>query len=145
MNQVLNENERLLEQVINKDIVNIIMNSYVENAHVNMHECEKCIKLETELLDKKDFIEKETCDELFRSFTTLEKHCISLEVDTQLNQEIFQRDNSVSNQSTPSYDQYFEINELKAQSHTQEQAAILKEVVEQGKFQNPLNNSLDSA
>ncbi|GJW22040.1 retrovirus-related pol polyprotein from transposon TNT 1-94 [Tanacetum coccineum] len=29
--------------------------------------------------------------------------------------------------------------------HTQEQAAILKEIVEQGKSQNPLNNSLDSA
>ncbi|GKE82361.1 hypothetical protein Tco_1552361, partial [Tanacetum coccineum] len=28
--------------------------------------------------------------------------------------------------------------------HTQEQAAILREVVEQGKSQNPLNNSLDS-
>ncbi|GJR13247.1 retrovirus-related pol polyprotein from transposon TNT 1-94 [Tanacetum coccineum] len=29
--------------------------------------------------------------------------------------------------------------------HTQEQAAVLKEVVKQGKSQNPLNNSLDSA
>ncbi|GJZ62000.1 retrovirus-related pol polyprotein from transposon TNT 1-94 [Tanacetum coccineum] len=29
--------------------------------------------------------------------------------------------------------------------HTQEEAAILKEIVEQGKSQNPLNNSLDSA
>ncbi|GJS45946.1 retrovirus-related pol polyprotein from transposon TNT 1-94 [Tanacetum coccineum] len=38
MNQVLNENERLLEQVINKDIVNIIMNSSVDNASVNVHE-----------------------------------------------------------------------------------------------------------
>ncbi|GJX24660.1 retrovirus-related pol polyprotein from transposon TNT 1-94 [Tanacetum coccineum] len=104
MNQVLNENERLLEQVINKDIVNIIMNSSVDNASVNVHECKKCLKLETELLNKKDFIEKEIYDKLFRSFTTLEKHCISLEVDTQLNQEIFQRDNSVSN--------IFEINEL---------------------------------
>ncbi|GJV74768.1 hypothetical protein Tco_1506352 [Tanacetum coccineum] len=74
MNQVLNENERLLEQVINKDIVNIIMNSSVDNAYVNMHECEKCLKLETEILNKKDFIEKETYDKLFRSFTTLEKH-----------------------------------------------------------------------
>ncbi|GJT00051.1 hypothetical protein Tco_0821220 [Tanacetum coccineum] len=63
------------------------------------HECEKCLKLETELLNKKDFIEKEIYDKLFKSFTTLEKHCLSLEVDTQLNQEIFQRDNSVSNQS----------------------------------------------
>ncbi|GJY94195.1 retrovirus-related pol polyprotein from transposon TNT 1-94 [Tanacetum coccineum] len=232
MNQVLNENERLLEQFINKDIVNIIMNSSVNNAYVNVHECKKCLKLETELLNKKDFIEKETYDKLFRSYTTLEKHCISLEVDTQLNQEIFQRDNSVSNQSDPNFDQYFELNELKAQSqekdtvieklkekikslsgnmnkdkikkekglvitalkdelkkykgkdlannivtkhtiapemlkfdvepkapkllnnrtahsdylrHTQEQAAILREVVKQGKSQNPLNNSLDSA
>ncbi|GJU56171.1 hypothetical protein Tco_1229885 [Tanacetum coccineum] len=116
MNQVLNENERLLEQVINKDIVNIIMNSSVDNASVNVHECEKCLKLETELLNKNDFIEKETYDKLFRSFTILEKHCISLEVDTQLNQEIFQRDNSMSNQSAPSFDQYFKLNELKAQS-----------------------------
>ncbi|GJW65430.1 ribonuclease H-like domain-containing protein, partial [Tanacetum coccineum] len=76
----------------------------------------ECLKLVTELLNKKDFIEKETYDKLLRSYTTLEKHCISLEVDTQLNQEIFQRDNSVSNQSAPNFDQYFELNELKAQS-----------------------------
>ncbi|GJS82417.1 retrovirus-related pol polyprotein from transposon TNT 1-94 [Tanacetum coccineum] len=89
MNQLLNENERLLKQVINKDIVNIIMNSSVDNASVNVHECEKCLKLETKLLNKKDFVVKEIYDKLFKSFTTLEKHCISLEVDTQLNQEIF--------------------------------------------------------
>ncbi|GJR80194.1 hypothetical protein Tco_0150979 [Tanacetum coccineum] len=40
MNQVLNENERLLEQVLGKDIVNIIVNSSVNNASVNVHECE---------------------------------------------------------------------------------------------------------
>ncbi|GJR09101.1 hypothetical protein Tco_0791753 [Tanacetum coccineum] len=95
MNKVLNKNERLLEQVINKDIVNIIMNSFMENASVNVQECEKCLKLETDLLNKKDFVAKEIYDKLFKSFTTLEKHCISLEVDNQLNQEIFQRDNSV--------------------------------------------------
>ncbi|GKB11660.1 retrovirus-related pol polyprotein from transposon TNT 1-94, partial [Tanacetum coccineum] len=102
MNHVLNENERLLEQVISKDIVNILVNSSVNIASVNVHECEKCLKLETELLNKKDFVEKEIYDKLFKSFTTLEKHCISLEVDTQHNQEIFQRDNSISNQSAPS-------------------------------------------
>ncbi|GKD51922.1 retrovirus-related pol polyprotein from transposon TNT 1-94 [Tanacetum coccineum] len=102
MNQVLNKNERLLEQVINKDIVNVIMNSSADIASVNVHECEKCLKLETEL--QTDFIEKEIYDKLFKSFTTLEKHCISLEVDSQLNQEIFQRDNSVSNQSALSFD-----------------------------------------
>ncbi|GJR36974.1 retrovirus-related pol polyprotein from transposon TNT 1-94 [Tanacetum coccineum] len=128
MNQVLNENERLLEQVINKDIVNIIMNSSVDNASVNVHECEKCLELEIELLNKKDFIEKEICDKLFKSFTTLEKHCISLEVDTQLNQEIFQRDNSVSNQSAPSFDQLFELNKLKAQF--QEKDTVIKKLKE---------------
>ncbi|GJU63340.1 integrase, catalytic region, zinc finger, CCHC-type containing protein [Tanacetum coccineum] len=92
------------------------MNYFMDNVSVNVHECEKCLKLETELLNKKDFVEKEIYDKLFKSFTTLEKHCISLEVDTQLNQEIFQRDNSVSNQSAPSFDQLFELNELKAQS-----------------------------
>ncbi|GJR52381.1 hypothetical protein Tco_1402902 [Tanacetum coccineum] len=165
MNQVLNENERLLEQVISKDIVNIIVNSSMDNASVNVHECEKCLKLETELLNKKDFIEKEIYDKLFKSFTTLEKHCISLEVDTQLNQEIFQRDNSVSNQTlkddlrklkgktlvdnvvtkhtidpemlkidvepiTPKF-----LNKKTAHSayikHTQEEATVLKDLVEQ--------------
>ncbi|GJY74513.1 hypothetical protein Tco_0478944 [Tanacetum coccineum] len=99
-----------------KDIVNTIVNSSVDIASVNVHECEKCLKLETELLNKKDFVEKEIYDKLFKSFTTFEKHCISLDVDTQLNQKIFQRDNSVSNQSAPSFDQLFELNELKAQS-----------------------------
>nr|GEV46954.1 retrovirus-related Pol polyprotein from transposon TNT 1-94 [Tanacetum cinerariifolium] len=128
MNKVLNENERRLEQVINKDIVNIIMNSNVDNASVNVRECEKRLKLETELPNKKDFIEKETYDELFRSFTTLEKHCISLEVDTQLNQENIQMDNSVSNQSAPSSDQNFELNELKAR--LQEKVTVIKKLKE---------------
>ncbi|GJR65120.1 hypothetical protein Tco_0011185 [Tanacetum coccineum] len=128
MNQVLNENERLLEQVLSKDIVNIIVSSFVNIASVNVHECEKYLKLETELLKKKDFVEKKIYDKLFKSFTTLEKHCISLEVDTQLNQEIFQWDNSVSNQSAPSFDQLFELNELKAQS--QEKDTVIKKLKE---------------
>ncbi|GKD27666.1 hypothetical protein Tco_1233880 [Tanacetum coccineum] len=128
MNEVLNENERLLEQVISKDIVNIIVNSFVNNAYVNVHECEKYLKLKAELLNKKDFAEKEIYDKLFRSFTNLEKHCISLQVGTQLNQEIFQRDNSVSNQRALSFDQYFELNELKAQS--QEKDTVIKKLKE---------------
>ncbi|GJY88124.1 retrovirus-related pol polyprotein from transposon TNT 1-94 [Tanacetum coccineum] len=138
MNQVLNENERLLEQVLSKDIVNIIVNSSVNIASVNVHECEKCRKLETELLKKKDFVEKEIYDKLFKSFTTLEKHCISLEVDTQLNQEIFQRDNSVSNQSTPSFDQLFELNGLKARS--QEKDTVIKMLKERINAQSGKNN-----
>ncbi|GJS81169.1 hypothetical protein Tco_0747710 [Tanacetum coccineum] len=127
INQVLNENERLLEQVISKDIVNIIVNSSMDNVCVNVNEYEKCLKLETGL-NKNDFIEKEIYDKLFRRYTTFEKHSISLEVDTQLNQEIFQRDNSVSNQSASSFDQYFELNELEAQSQKKDTVIIkLKE------------------
>ncbi|GJY08976.1 retrovirus-related pol polyprotein from transposon TNT 1-94 [Tanacetum coccineum] len=126
MNQALNENERLLEQVMSKDIVNLIVNSSMDFASVNVHECEKCLKLKTEL--QKDFVEKEIYDKLFKRFTTLEKHCILLEVDTQLNQEIFQRNNSISNQSAPSFDQLFELNELKAQS--QEKDMVIKKLKE---------------
>ncbi|GJV13060.1 hypothetical protein Tco_1354601 [Tanacetum coccineum] len=136
MNQVLNENERLLEQVLSKDIVNIIVNSSVNNASVNVHECEKCLQLETEL--QTDFIEKEIYDKLFKSFTTLEKHCISLEVDSQLNQENFQRDNPVSNQSAPSFDQLFELNELKAQS--QEKDTVIKKLKERIKVLSGIKN-----
>ncbi|GKG13683.1 hypothetical protein Tco_0350643, partial [Tanacetum coccineum] len=111
---------------MSKDIVNIIVNSSVNNDSLNVNECEKCLKLETEL--QKDFVEKEIYDNLFKSFTTLEKYCISLEVDTQLNQEIFQRDNSVSNQSALSFDQLFELNELKALS--QEKDTVIKKLKE---------------
>ncbi|GJT59499.1 retrovirus-related pol polyprotein from transposon TNT 1-94 [Tanacetum coccineum] len=113
---------------MSKDIVNLIVNSSKDFASVNVHEYEKCLKLEIEL--QKDFVEKEIYDKLFKRFTTLEKHCISLEVDTQLNQEISQRDNSISNQSAPSFDQLFELNELKAQSHEKDMVIKkLKEII----------------
>ncbi|GJW63951.1 retrovirus-related pol polyprotein from transposon TNT 1-94 [Tanacetum coccineum] len=104
------------------------MNSSVDIASVNVHECEKFLKLETELLNNKDFIEKVIYDKLFKSFTTFEKHCISLEVDSRLNHEIFKRDNFISNQSAPSFDQLFELNELKARS--QEKDTIIKKLKE---------------
>nr|GEZ22644.1 hypothetical protein [Tanacetum cinerariifolium] len=124
MNKVLTENERLLEQVISKDVVNIVVTSTVNNAYEPMHECERCVKLETEL--HKDFIQREIYDKLFKRYTTLEKYCISLEVDTQLNLEIFQ--SAFSQQSVPSFDQLFEINELNAQS--QEKDMVIKKLKE---------------
>ncbi|GJR03606.1 retrovirus-related pol polyprotein from transposon TNT 1-94 [Tanacetum coccineum] len=56
----------------------------------------------------------------------IEKYCISLEVDSQINQEIFQRDNSISNKNAPSFDQLFNLNELKAQS--QEKDTVIKKL-----------------
>nr|GEV06935.1 hypothetical protein [Tanacetum cinerariifolium] len=53
---------------------------------------------------------------------------ITEEVDTQPEQEIFQRNNSFSQQSVPSFDQLFEINDLKAQS--QEKDTIIMKLKE---------------
>ncbi|GJW28570.1 hypothetical protein Tco_0045445 [Tanacetum coccineum] len=111
---------------MSKDIVNLLVNPSVENYSVNVHECQKCLKLETEL--QTDFVIRETYDKLFKSFTILEKLCISLEVDTQFKHEIFQRENSVSNQSVPSLDQLFELNKLKALS--QEKDMVIKKLKE---------------
>nr|GEU31687.1 hypothetical protein [Tanacetum cinerariifolium] len=87
MTEVLNENKRLLEQAISKDIVNIVVTANVNNAYESVNECERCVTLETEL--QKDFIKMECYDKLFKQYTILEKHCISLEVDIQFEQEIF--------------------------------------------------------
>nr|GFA94815.1 hypothetical protein [Tanacetum cinerariifolium] len=87
MKEFLNENERLLEQAINKDIVNIVVTANVNYPYESVNECKRCVTLETEL--QKDFIKKECYDKLLKQHITLEKHCISLEVDTQLEHEIF--------------------------------------------------------
>ncbi|GJR71377.1 retrovirus-related pol polyprotein from transposon TNT 1-94 [Tanacetum coccineum] len=90
-------------------------------SHVWMN---KCLELESELLKKKDLIEKDVYDKLLKSYSTLEKHCISLELATQLNQEIFQKDTSGANQIAPTFNQLFEINKLKAQS--QEKDTVIR-------------------
>ncbi|GKB36256.1 hypothetical protein Tco_0881198 [Tanacetum coccineum] len=97
---------------LSETVVNLSVNASGETVN----ECQKCLELKTELLNKKDFVDKETYDKLCKSFTTLEKHCITLEADSQLNQEIFQQENSVLNQNAPSFTQLFELSELKAQS-----------------------------
>ncbi|GJT85337.1 retrovirus-related pol polyprotein from transposon TNT 1-94 [Tanacetum coccineum] len=104
MNQVLSENERLLAQAIDHDIVKTVVNLSVNDGCETVNECQKCLELKTELLNKKDVVDKETYDKLCKSFTTLEKHCITLEADSQLNQEIFQQKRqTVLDQKAPSF------------------------------------------
>ncbi|GJT21654.1 hypothetical protein Tco_0891591 [Tanacetum coccineum] len=121
------DNDQLLNQIMSQEIVHILANSVdildVKKSCVN--DCSKCLELETE---KKDFIEKEAYDKLVKSYSTLEKHCILLELATQLNQEIFQRENSGENLNAPTFNQLFEINELKAQS--QEKDTIIRKLKE---------------
>ncbi|GJZ82883.1 retrovirus-related pol polyprotein from transposon TNT 1-94 [Tanacetum coccineum] len=129
MNQVLSENERLLAQAIDHDIVKTVVNLSVNDGCETVNECQKCLELKTELLNKKDFVDKETYDKLCKSFTTLEKHCITLETNSQLNQEIFQQKNSVLDQNAPSFTQLFELSELRAQS--QEKDTVIVKLKEQ--------------
>ncbi|GJV44449.1 retrovirus-related pol polyprotein from transposon TNT 1-94 [Tanacetum coccineum] len=131
---------------------NIIVNSSLNIASVNVHECEKCLKLETELLNKKDFVEKVIYDKLDNSVSNqtlkndlrklkrkdladnaVTKHTIDpemLKIDVEYLNPRLLNNRSVHSNYT---------------KHTQEEATILREIVEQGKSQNPLNTSLDSA
>nr|GEX03076.1 hypothetical protein [Tanacetum cinerariifolium] len=89
------DNDQLLKQIMSQENVHIVVNSMdslnVKKSRVN--NCNKCLELETELFKKKDLIEKDVYDKLLKSYSTLEKHFISLDLATQLNQEVFQKDN----------------------------------------------------
>ncbi|GJU78888.1 retrovirus-related pol polyprotein from transposon TNT 1-94 [Tanacetum coccineum] len=64
MDPIVVKNERLLEQAIDKDIVKTVVNLSVNANGENVTECQKCLELETELVKKKDFVDKETYDKL---------------------------------------------------------------------------------
>ncbi|GJT77400.1 retrovirus-related pol polyprotein from transposon TNT 1-94 [Tanacetum coccineum] len=67
INQVLSENERLLAQAIDNDIVKTVVNLSVNEDCETVNECQRCLELKTELLNKKDFVDKETYDKLSQS------------------------------------------------------------------------------
>nr|GEV78791.1 hypothetical protein [Tanacetum cinerariifolium] len=123
MKNILKENDRLLTQALSVDIVIIVVHDNVKSACMNMDVCESCVTIETE--HQNDFIHKECYDTLFQKFNTLEKHCMSLEVDNQLKKEIFQRNTLFSQESAPTFAELFEINDLKAQSQAKD-TVILK-------------------
>ncbi|GJZ73947.1 hypothetical protein Tco_0638093 [Tanacetum coccineum] len=99
------DNDQLLNQIMSQEIVHIVANS------VDIY-----------------FVEREAYDKIVKSYSNLEKHCISLELATQLNQEIFQRENYGENLNALTFNQSFEINELKAQS--QEKDTIIRKLKE---------------
>ncbi|GJZ08541.1 retrovirus-related pol polyprotein from transposon TNT 1-94 [Tanacetum coccineum] len=112
----------------NRDIVNIVVNSSVDvntsvkvNSSVVMNDsvnyvemCNKCLELEAELIKQHNMVEKDEYNKLSKRFSELEQHCISLEIAMQLNKENFQKNNTSVNQTEPSFNQLFELNNLKA-------------------------------
>ncbi|GJX18322.1 hypothetical protein Tco_0219154 [Tanacetum coccineum] len=122
------DNDQLLKQILSQEIMHIAVNSVdildVKKSCVN--ECNKCLELETKLLKKKDLIEKDVYNKLLKSYSTLEKHFISLELTTQLNQEVFQKNNFCENQNAHTFSQLLELNKLKAQS--QEKDTVIRKL-----------------
>ncbi|GJY20723.1 hypothetical protein Tco_0393289, partial [Tanacetum coccineum] len=118
--QFLIKNDRLLNQIISQDIVNIVVNSsenmntsvnvnsfVAMNDYVNyVEKCNKCLELEAELIKQHNMVEKDEYNKLSKSYSQLEQHCISLELAMQLNKEIFSKNNTSVNQTEPTFDQF---------------------------------------
>nr|GFA58302.1 hypothetical protein [Tanacetum cinerariifolium] len=113
MENVLQENDRLLTQALSVEIVNIVVHDNMKFDCLSVDACAHCVTTESKL--KPDFIKKECYETLLQQYNILETHCISLEVTNQLNTEIFQRDTVSSSESAPTFAELFEINDLKAQ------------------------------
>ncbi|GJU82057.1 retrovirus-related pol polyprotein from transposon TNT 1-94 [Tanacetum coccineum] len=115
------DNDRLLHQIMSQYVMFTLMNSTVvfgdsENLEIKKSKtCNKCLDLEVELVKRKNMVEQDVYTELSNSFAKLEKHYISLELDIQLNQQIFQKDKSCETQNALEFSEYFENNDLKAQ------------------------------
>ncbi|GJZ26981.1 integrase, catalytic region, zinc finger, CCHC-type containing protein, partial [Tanacetum coccineum] len=131
--QFLIKNDRLLDQIISQDIVNIVVNSsmdvntYVKvnssvvmNDYVNYVEmCNKCLELEAELIKQHN---------MMSNAATIAPGMYKLD-------PIILAPKVKNNREAHEY--YL--------MHTMEQAAILREVVEQAKSRNPLNSASYSA
>ncbi|GJR14312.1 retrovirus-related pol polyprotein from transposon TNT 1-94 [Tanacetum coccineum] len=72
--------------------------------------CDKCSNIEVELLKSQN-----AHNDLFKSYSQLEKYCISLELSIQLNNEIFRKHDSCDNKNALEILEFFENNNLKAQ------------------------------
>nr|GEZ19705.1 hypothetical protein [Tanacetum cinerariifolium] len=98
-------------------------NKMENSACLDVDVCAHCVTIESEL--QNDFLKKEYYETLLQKYHTLEKHCISLEVNYQLKTEIFQRNTLSSSESAPTFTELFKINELKAHAQAKD-TVILK-------------------
>nr|GEX37111.1 retrovirus-related Pol polyprotein from transposon TNT 1-94 [Tanacetum cinerariifolium] len=94
-----------------------------QHSCLNVDVCVRCVTIEFEL--KNNFIKKECYETLLQKYNTLEKHCISLEVNNQLKKEISQKNILFSLESALTFAELFKINDLKAQAQAKD-TVILK-------------------
>ncbi|GKA68481.1 retrovirus-related pol polyprotein from transposon TNT 1-94 [Tanacetum coccineum] len=100
---------------MSQDVMICVMNSIAVFDDVNVEmqsseSCVKCLNLDAELLNKQN-----EYNDLSKCYSQLEKHCISLELTVQLNQEMFQKESFTNNQNALEIPEYFENNDFKAQ------------------------------
>ncbi|GJT25213.1 integrase, catalytic region, zinc finger, CCHC-type containing protein [Tanacetum coccineum] len=140
--ELLLENDRLLQQIMSQDVLLTVMNSMsLIGESVNMvgmkkESCNKCFNLDVELLKSQNAF-----NDLLQSYSQLEKHCISLELSIQLNQEIFQKYESCNNQNSLKILEFFENNDLKTQLQDKDSTIcklkdIIKSIREKSKEEN---------
>ncbi|GJX37133.1 retrovirus-related pol polyprotein from transposon TNT 1-94 [Tanacetum coccineum] len=106
-----------------------------ESENIDGKRKESC-NLEAELLKSQNAF-----NDILKSYSQFEKHCISLELSIQLNQEIFQKDESCNNQNALEIPIFFENNDLKARLQDKESTIcklkdIIKSMREKSKDEN---------
>ncbi|GJR01300.1 retrovirus-related pol polyprotein from transposon TNT 1-94 [Tanacetum coccineum] len=158
--EMLLENDRLLQKIMSQDVILTMMYSMsLNNDYVNMEmkeceSCEKCLNLDAELSKS-----KQAYNDFLKNYSQLEKHCICLEASMQLQQEVFQYDESCVNQNAVEIQEYFEINDLKAQLQDKDKTicklkATIKSLRENTKEENvnldkcdlePINKELENS
>nr|GEW37647.1 hypothetical protein [Tanacetum cinerariifolium] len=92
---------------------NVVKKRITPDAIIEEEWGESCVNgvdLDAELLNKQN-----AYNDLSKSYSQLEKHFISLELTTQINQEIFQKDSLINHQNSLEIPKYFENNNFKAQ------------------------------
>ncbi|GJZ25588.1 hypothetical protein Tco_0569841, partial [Tanacetum coccineum] len=135
---------------MSQDVLLTVMNSMsLIGESVNMERkrnesCDKCFNLEAELLKSQN-----AHNDLLKSYSQLKKHCISLELSIQLNQEIFQKDESCNNHNALKILEFFENNNLKAQLQDKDSTIcklkdIIKSMREKSKEENIYKEQFDS-
>ncbi|GJX38115.1 hypothetical protein Tco_0251418, partial [Tanacetum coccineum] len=133
-------NDQLSTQVTHCTTVNKALTTELDRYKGEVKDLKEMQNVANSFSGSNDQFAEINYDKLCKSFTTLEKHCIHLEADSQLNQEIFQQENSVLNQNAPSFTQLFELSELRAQSQAKDTVIVkLKEQIKS------LNGNVDES
>ncbi|GJV06807.1 hypothetical protein Tco_1344463, partial [Tanacetum coccineum] len=96
--------------VFDKDLLNEIMEVRTIFDQMDAVVQQFSVDKQSELLKSQNAF-----NDLLKRYSQLERHCISLESSIQLNQAIFQKDESCDNQNALEILEFFENNDLKAQ------------------------------